>query len=35
MSFEVAVLDERAAWAQELAGEAGKAARWVDARATA
>jgi phenylacetate-CoA ligase len=33
LSFEIAVIDEREAWSQETAGEAGKAKRWVDERA--
>jgi phenylacetate-CoA ligase len=33
LSFEIAVTDEREAWSQETAGEAGKAKRWVDERA--
>jgi phenylacetate-CoA ligase len=33
LSFEVTVVGEREAWSQEIAGEAGKATRWIDDRA--
>lgn len=35
LSFEIVVVEQREAWSQQTAGEAGKARRWIDERAAA